>query len=95
LYSQDTSTNAGFSCGSEPRSLSDHVLAAKRLELLKEAVPSLVRAALLLNPDNASSANPGIYSFEAQDNRDNEFAEQMKGYRKFPDRHRADWETSS
>jgi putative ABC transport system substrate-binding protein len=30
-------------------------LMAKRLELLKEAVPPLVRAALLLNPDNASS----------------------------------------
>jgi hypothetical protein len=30
-------------------------LAAKRLELLKEALPLLVRAALLLNPDNASS----------------------------------------
>jgi putative tryptophan/tyrosine transport system substrate-binding protein len=30
-------------------------LTAKRLELLKEAVPPLVRAALLLNPDNASS----------------------------------------
>lgn len=30
-------------------------LGAKRLELLKEAVPPLVRAALLLNPDNASS----------------------------------------
>jgi putative ABC transport system substrate-binding protein len=30
-------------------------LTAKRLELLKETVPSMVRAALLLNPDNASS----------------------------------------
>ena len=32
-------------------------LTAKRLELIKEAVPSLTKAAVLLNPDNASTPN--------------------------------------
>ena len=32
-------------------------LTAKRLELVKEAVPSLTKAAVLLNPDNASTPN--------------------------------------
>jgi putative ABC transport system substrate-binding protein len=31
-------------------------LAAKRLELLKEAIPALTKAAILLNPNNASNA---------------------------------------
>ena len=30
-------------------------LAAKRLELLKEAIPALTKAAILLNPNNASN----------------------------------------
>ena len=32
-------------------------LSAKRLELIKKAVPSLTKAAVLLNPDNASTPN--------------------------------------
>src|SRR5215510_1578757 len=61
-------------------------LTAKRLELLKEAVPSLTKAALLLNPDNplnqfvlqeieptAKALNIALQSFEAR--RPSEFAQ--------------------
>jgi putative ABC transport system substrate-binding protein len=54
-------------------------LTAKRLELLKEAVPSLTKAALLLNPDNpvnrfvlqeieptAKALNIALQTFEAR-----------------------------
>jgi putative ABC transport system substrate-binding protein len=61
-------------------------LTAKRLELLKEAVPSLTKAALLLNPDNplnrfvfqeieptAKALNIALQTFEAR--RPSEFAQ--------------------
>jgi putative ABC transport system substrate-binding protein len=61
-------------------------LTAKRLELLKEAVPSLTKAALLLNPDNplnrpvsqeieptAKALNIALQTFEAR--RPNEFGQ--------------------
>ncbi len=62
-------------------------LMAKRLELVKEAVPDLVKAAVLLNPDNAStpkilqeidatarSLNVGVEPFEARRSSDIERA---------------------
>ena len=62
-------------------------LMAKRLELIKEAVPDLVKAAVLLNPDNAStpkilqeidatarSLNVGVEPFEARRSSDIERA---------------------
>jgi putative ABC transport system substrate-binding protein len=60
---------------------------AKRLELIKEAVPNLVKAAVLLNPDNAStpkilqeieatarSLNVGVEPFEVRRSSDIERA---------------------
>jgi putative tryptophan/tyrosine transport system substrate-binding protein len=40
-------------------------LAAKRVELLKEAVPGLVRAAVLVNPENQTALDPVVQAIQS------------------------------